>query len=151
MNPRHAVPPKTIVVAVDGSKPSRDAGRYAVAMAKALGARLQIIHVLDYSGIIAASAGTGSSWTAMLPAVQEAARTFVGLTVHEAEDAKVEHTVQIVEGAEPASGIVKYAEDARADLIVVGSHGRTGVARALVGSVAERVVRLAHCPVLVCR
>ncbi len=50
-----------------------------------------------------------------------------------------------------APAIVKFAQDAKADLIVLPSHGRTGAARILIGSVAERVVRLAHCPVLVVR
>ncbi len=49
----------------------------------------------------------------------------------------------------PAVGIVQLASDLSADLIVVGTHGRTGIARALMGSVAESTVRHAHCPVLV--
>ena len=52
---------------------------------------------------------------------------------------------------EPAHGIANYAQEKRAELIVIPSHGRTGITRLLIGSVAERVVRLAHCPVLVLR
>lgn len=52
---------------------------------------------------------------------------------------------------EPAHGIADYAQDKKAELIVIPSHGRTGITRLLIGSVAERVVRLAHCPVLVLR
>ena len=52
---------------------------------------------------------------------------------------------------DPASGIAKYAEELHAQLIVLPSHGRTGLTRLVMGSVAERVVRLAHCPVLVLR
>jgi nucleotide-binding universal stress UspA family protein len=52
---------------------------------------------------------------------------------------------------EPAHGITNYAQEQQADLIVIPSHGRTGLTRLLIGSVAERVVRLAHCPVLVLR
>lgn len=52
---------------------------------------------------------------------------------------------------EPAHGIANYAEEKKAQLIVIPSHGRTGITRLLIGSVAERVVRLAHCPVLVLR
>jgi nucleotide-binding universal stress UspA family protein len=51
----------------------------------------------------------------------------------------------------PGHCIVNFAADQHADLIVIPSHGRTGLARMLLGSVAERVVRLAHCPVLVLR
>jgi K+-sensing histidine kinase KdpD len=49
----------------------------------------------------------------------------------------------------PARGIVQLASDVRANLIVVGTHGRRGIARAVMGSVAENTVRHAHCPVLV--
>jgi nucleotide-binding universal stress UspA family protein len=51
----------------------------------------------------------------------------------------------------PAEEIAHYAEQDGVDLIVLPSHGRTGLARLMIGSVAERVVRLAHCPVLVLR
>jgi nucleotide-binding universal stress UspA family protein len=52
---------------------------------------------------------------------------------------------------DPGQEIAKYAEQIKADLIVLPSHGRTGLKRLLIGSVAERVCRLAHCPVLVLR
>ena len=51
----------------------------------------------------------------------------------------------------PADEIAKFAEQHESELIVLPSHGRTGLARLMIGSVAERVVRLAHCPVLVLR
>ena len=51
----------------------------------------------------------------------------------------------------PAEEIANYAEENQTELIVLPSHGRTGLARLMIGSVAERVVRLAHCPVLVLR
>ena len=52
---------------------------------------------------------------------------------------------------DPGSGIVKLAKDLQAGLIIISSHGRTGIPRLLLGSVAERVVRLSPCPVLVLR
>lgn len=52
---------------------------------------------------------------------------------------------------DPGHAITNYASDAKADLIVLPSHGRTGIGRLLIGSVAERIVRYAHCPVLVIR
>lgn len=58
--------------------------------------------------------------------------------------------VEVVLG-DAAHGITNYAAEVKADLIVIPSHGRTGITRLLIGSVAERVVRLAHCPVLVLR
>lgn len=62
------------------------------------------------------------------------------------------HDVQLsVFVGDPGQEIAAYAERVGAELIVMPSHGRTGVRRLLIGSVAERVVRLAHCPVLVLR
>ena len=52
---------------------------------------------------------------------------------------------------DPGSEIAAYSEELKADLIVLPSHGRTGISRLLIGSTAERVCRLAHCPVLVLR
>jgi nucleotide-binding universal stress UspA family protein len=59
------------------------------------------------------------------------------------------HTAVLM--GEPAHGIAHYAQEKGIELIVIPSHGRTGITRLLIGSVAERVVRLAHCPVLVLR
>lgn len=56
-----------------------------------------------------------------------------------------------VDVGDPSKQIAGFAEQAKAELIVLPSHGRTGLNRLLIGSVAERVVRLAHCPVLVLR
>jgi nucleotide-binding universal stress UspA family protein len=147
----HVPTVRKLVVAVDGSPPSRAAGRYAVQLAKDMGARLHVIHVIDPSLFASPSGGGSAGWTAMLPSLQEAARTIVGETVQEAEAARVPFTVNVIEGSDVATGIVDEAEAAWADLIVVGSHGRRGIARVLVGSVAERVVRSAKCPVLVHR
>jgi nucleotide-binding universal stress UspA family protein len=69
------------------------------------------------------------------------------LAAEGAEDAKV--AVRVSPNA--ANAIVEYARDVHADVIVVGTHGRSGVSRLLMGSVAEHVVRSAPCPVLVVR
>lgn len=67
--------------------------------------------------------------------------------VRPAEEAiSVEH--RLVMG-DPADAVVRVAEEEQVDLIVLGSHGRTGLSRLLMGSVAEAIVRKAHCPVLV--
>jgi nucleotide-binding universal stress UspA family protein len=58
--------------------------------------------------------------------------------------------LEVVFGA-PAEEIAQFAQRDQSELIVLPSHGRTGLARLMIGSVAERVVRLAHCPVLVLR
>lgn len=66
-------------------------------------------------------------------------------------DAKHEGVDIAVRFGEPGHEIADYAAGIEADMIIMPSHGRTGIKRWLIGSVAERVVRLAHCPVLVLR
>jgi nucleotide-binding universal stress UspA family protein len=67
------------------------------------------------------------------------------------QDAKhLDVNIEVLLG-DPAHGIANFAQEQKADMIVIPSHGRTGLTRLLIGSTAERVVRLAHCPVLVLR
>jgi nucleotide-binding universal stress UspA family protein len=66
------------------------------------------------------------------------------------QDAGLPEAIRIVHGV-PFREIIDTAKDIQADLIIMGTHGRTGVPHLLIGSVAERVVRLAPCPVLVTR
>ena len=67
-----------------------------------------------------------------------------------ADPALAQIPLEVVFG-DPGHAVTHYASDAKADLIVLPSHGRTGIGRLLIGSVAERIVRYAHCPVLVLR
>ncbi len=69
----------------------------------------------------------------------------------EFKDAKYRDVTFHVSFGDPGHGISKFAEDIGADVIVMPSHGRTGLKHLVIGSVAERVMRLAHCPVLVLR
>jgi nucleotide-binding universal stress UspA family protein len=71
--------------------------------------------------------------------------------VKEAVDAGVRATPQFVDGSTPADGIVSAAKHAKTDILVLGTHGRTGVMKVLLGSVASRVVATAACPVLMVR
>jgi nucleotide-binding universal stress UspA family protein len=71
--------------------------------------------------------------------------------VKEAVNAGVRATPQFIDGSIPAEGIVSAAEHAKTDILVVGTHGRSGVMKVLLGSVASRVVATASCPVLTVR
>jgi nucleotide-binding universal stress UspA family protein len=66
-------------------------------------------------------------------------------------DAKYQGVSMKIEFGDPGHEVAQFAQEQGADLIVLNSHGRTGIKRLLIGSVAERIVRLAHCPVLVLR
>jgi nucleotide-binding universal stress UspA family protein len=140
-------PPARILVPTDFSPPSDRALEHAQALARKSGASIHLLHVLE-DLVDTASFGTEvfvpdspEVRAARLQAARErlAARTAVG-----AGDPRV--TTEVVVGA-GARTIVRYAAEQHFDLIVMGTHGRTGLAHLLMGSVAEGVVRTANCPV----
>ena len=118
---------RQVLLATDFSASSDAALGVARDYARQFGARLHVLHVVRPGGEPAVPA----------PLSELAQDLGSNLSVRTA-----------VESGSPASEIVRYAERHGVDLIVVGTHGRTGVTRALLGSVAERVVRTAPCPVL---
>jgi nucleotide-binding universal stress UspA family protein len=119
---------RTIVLATDFSPAVREAEGLARELARQAGATLHLVHVLP-----------------LLSSPGEAAQRLA--TVEGALGPGLKGVTALLFGS-PARAIVTYARDQRADLIVVGTHGRTGVSRVLMGSVAEAVARLAPCPVL---
>jgi len=106
---------------------------------------LHIVHVIiDITPLEA-----GEVWGVIDP--QSRVQQLEKLLRERLADAKYQGVHLSVLLGEPAHGIADYAQEKHAGLIVIPSHGRTGITRLLIGSVAERVVRLAHCPVLVLR
>jgi len=138
------------VVGVDGSPPSEKALLYAAEMAGASGARLRVVAVKDASmarGAVVAGAG----FQAVVPEAAEASAEAIASAKAALAGTAVAVTFAILPTGDPARGLVRDAGRSGASLIIVGSHGRRGLARAVLGSVAERVVREAPCPVLVVR
>lgn len=136
----------TIIVPTDFSYASDAALGYARLLAARFGASLHLLHVVD-------EAGSWSEVYAAIPDIQDrlsldAARRLEAMAA--CLPPPLQATSAVVCGA-PVSTIVKEAESKGADLIVMGTHGRRGVGHLLLGSVAERVVRLAPCPVLTVR
>lgn len=123
---RGKAPAREILAATDFSDQGEAAIRTALAYGAALGARVHVLHV---------------SWPLE--------RDVTGLLQRYAESAPPGvSVVTATAGGDPARQIVKYATRHGIDLIVLGAHGRSGVSRVLLGSVAERVARTAPCPVL---
>jgi len=133
-----------ILFPTDFSTASDAALEHAAALAKSAGASLLIVHVeeppLAYGG--------GELYYGLPEPDPE--RILRMLEDVKPNDASVPYTHRLTMG-DPASEIVRIAEDDAAEMIVLGTHGRTGVTRLLMGSVAEAVVRRAPCPVLVYR
>ena len=136
-------PTKTIVVATDFSEGSDEALKEAIDLAKQTGGALDLLHVVEppSDGFPFGPAYTdGAAFVAFIE--QELARraaraALAGIACH----------TRFIEG-NAAPEIVARAREVGAGLIVVGTHGRRGLAHMLLGSVAERVVHLAGCPVL---
>ena len=135
-----------ILVAVDGSESNKVAVDQAIEMTKIVGGTLTAICVFDIGtyGVIGQSVATGAEQEL----IDSTFNTALEYVRTKAQEAGVALNIKTVSGR-PAESIV--AESANHDLVVSGSLGRTGLKRALMGSVAETVVRLAHCPVLVVR
>jgi len=132
-----------ILVPHDFSETSEAAVKYAVALAKNFGARLHLLHVGDQARLALDTEFPLGLEGAVEDAVRE--RLLKILTPAEQADLKPEFAVR---AGVPATEIIRYAKDHDVDLIVMGTHGRGFVGHALMGSVAEKVVRTAPCPVL---
>ena len=136
---------KTIVMPTDFSESSDAALGYASALAAESGALLYILHVGEDSHAYVAGYGA-IGYTPDL--VDRVARENQALLEKiEPTLPHVRHEHKYLTGV-PDQEILAFAEEVNADLIVIGSHGRTGISRLLLGSVAEAVVRRAGCPVL---
>jgi nucleotide-binding universal stress UspA family protein len=140
---------KRILCASDFSPASRPALRLAQELARTLRARLILFHAYERSVPV----GNGgylppSVLRDLWAATQEAARRNLKRLASSPQGKGVRIATLLAEG--PASAaIVRAAKKNRVDLVVMGTHGRTGVQRLLMGSVADRVIRTASCPVLV--
>ena len=138
-----------ILVPTDFSESADAALTYAKALAAKLGASLHLVHV--FQDPCAAIPFTPETYAAPPPELRERALADAWDQLHDRLDPQ-EHerfagTRAVVEGL-AAIEIVRYARDRGIDLIVMGTHGRRGIAHLFLGSVAEHVVRTAGCPVL---
>ncbi len=144
---------RKILVATDFSESSRAALEQAAELARALHASLDLLHVWEVPAFLPGEllVADGSVQTSLMDIVKNRAHQRMTTLVAEAEgDGIHPSTVSCVCGI-PHAAIVDAASAGVYDLIVLGSHGRTGLTRALLGSVAERVVRHAPCTVVVAR
>lgn len=142
---------KKILYPTDFSSSSRPAFKKAVEMAKANRATLEILHVKSSPTPIYAGMYVSPDTHAELAASTTAwVRKEMDKLLKTARAAGVKATSAVVEGS-PLERIARAARVRRADLIVMGTHGRTGFSRLLLGSVASRVISTSPCPVLTVR
>lgn len=140
---------KRFLCPTDFSEPSQAAEGEAQRLAAALGAEIVLLHVMSEAPM-----WTESVRAAKVRQVFESQRTWATTALQTRADALAAAGVParvVVATGVPCEEILRAARDEHADVIVMGTHGRTGLDRMLLGSVTERVVRQSACPVLTIR
>jgi len=145
--------PKMILVGTDFSDISDEALRTAALYAKTFGSRVLVAHVFDPTPNVPPVVWSRPDLLerSIRVEIEEAIReTLSGKTASLLQDVP-EVELSVVQHPSAGRALCEIAEDEGADLLILGSHGRSGLSRAFLGSVAEKVVRHAPCPVLVVR
>ncbi len=137
---------QTIVVATDFGPSAEAALDKAIGLARKLKARIVLVHTYQLP-IVGFPDGAIVASAELVGRILDGAQTAFARTLEKREGCGVEITT-VLKQADPREGILEVANDVQADLIVVGTHGRKGIARALIGSVAESVVRASAVPVM---
>ncbi len=135
-------PFKHILVATDGSKFSEEAVEYATFLARETGAKLTVLHVANVQGYIEVM------WHDMKKRYAEEAEVIIEKVKEDVNFDGIDVNFIVREGA-PYIQIVNAAKELKCDLIVLGSHGHSGLEKILLGSVAERVTGISPVPVMI--
>jgi universal stress protein A len=142
---------QNLLVSTDFSASSQLAIDAAAMLAKQFGAKVHLVHVYDPSPLAPiATRGSGAGQLEVEREVEDRIREELG-RLRDGTLAGVDVQPQVLQSGSPADAICKYAAEHDIDIIVCSTHGRTGLAHLLIGSVAEKIVRHAPCPVLTLR
>ena len=142
---------RRILFATDLSKASGKAFTSAVALAKANRAALTILHVVvPFTPVVSEQYLAPETFEQINIEMRRSSKRHVARLIDKTKKAGIQAAGLIVEG-HPAEEIVRTARSKHVDLIVLGTHGRTGINKLFVGSVAARVVATAPCPVMTVR
>jgi nucleotide-binding universal stress UspA family protein len=142
---------KEVLVPVDFSSGSDTALQYGRELARTFGARLHALHVVEdvYMQLMMAGGAIGGSAAVEIQRdLENAAQTQLDAVIREDDRRELRARTALRTGVAAAQGVVDYARESNIDIIVIGTHGRGGMAHLLMGSVAEKVIRTAPCPVL---
>ncbi|MDY0108057.1 MAG: universal stress protein [Giesbergeria sp.] len=142
---------KHILVPVDGSPTSMLAVSRAAALAKAFGSTVTALYVIDPYPFTGVGADFAYGQAQYLSAATAEANAALDATRTAMEEAGVKVNTVVGEGHAVQEGIARALDSTGADLIVMGSHGRRGLEKLVLGSVTQRVLGLVHVPVLVVR
>ncbi|CAD6492967.1 MAG: Universal stress protein [Candidatus Argoarchaeum ethanivorans] len=139
---------KKIIVATDGSKEAERAVKYAIELARDTGAKVYALYVVDTA--IPTTSSMSVAWGNVHEFLREEGAEATKKIAETGAKAGVEVEKKLSEG-HPAEEIIKFSEELPADLIVMGSIGKSGLDRFLLGSVSDKVTRISKIPVMVVR
>jgi nucleotide-binding universal stress UspA family protein len=142
---------RRILVPTDFSKSSENALTYALALAEKFGAEVHLLHVVQDLALFIPEAVLPAP--PLVPPVEQfaaAAREALEHAIRGRQQAGITIHPEVAEGV-PYEEVLRFAKQRDVDLIVMGTHGHTGLAHVFLGSIAEKVVRRAPCPVLTVR
>jgi nucleotide-binding universal stress UspA family protein len=140
---------KNIIVPTDFSKVSYSAFEYARDLAEMMEATIHLIYVLEKNLPFMSKNDSDLSSEDLMKSIGEEKQRKLKEIVDDIKDDSSIKIIEIMRQGVDYEEIVKYQEEVKGDIIVIATHGRTGVFHKILGSVAEKVIRYAKCPVLV--
>jgi len=140
---------KNILLPTDFSNLSLTAANYAVDIAKQYGAKIHLLNVLEKTPPILAIRSLDLSEDKIIKTIDQDAENSLNKALEKINQDKSVEILPVIKKGVDFEVIVDYCESNNIDLIVIATHGRTGILHTLLGSVAEKVIRYARCPVLV--
>jgi nucleotide-binding universal stress UspA family protein len=141
---------RNIVIATDGSENTQKAVSYGIEIARLSGATVHAVYIVDTSSFSSIPMSSDGGWEAMFEILRKEGERAVSAVKYQGEAAGVDVREVVWEG-NPSNAIIEFAENNNVDLVVMGTLGKTGLDRFLLGSVAEKVVRGSKVPVMVVR
>lgn len=140
-----------ILIPTDGSEGARPAILEALDLAESFGARVHALFVADTSYPYAGAEATTVDWNLIVEDLEEEGRRATSRIADEGDKRGIAVQEEIRRSSVIHEAILDYAQEEGIDLLVMGTHGRTGISRFLLGSVTEKVVRTSPIPVLTVR
>jgi len=140
---------KNILFPTDFSKTSLTAAEYAINLAKQYGAKLHVLHVLEKTPPILAIRSLDLSRDKIIKSIDSDARAHLDECIKKIKKQGDFEIISTIRKGIDYEEIIKYSQEKKIDIIVIATHGRTGILHTLLGSVAEKVIRYSKIPVLV--
>jgi nucleotide-binding universal stress UspA family protein len=146
----HMIALKNVLVATDFSEPSRVALDYGRDLARSYDATLHVVHVIE-DLLALHGPEIGFAYADVERNIEAAVRRDLDAALSDEDRQTLKARTVITRASNVSHSITEYAKNNAIDLVIVGTHGRGAIQRFLIGSVAERVMRTAPCPVLTVR